>query len=117
MTTNETQDRQPDALTRLAQWVTSGTYNDAWMAHAAHLISEARKGMEALRKDRDDWKAVAESVGNAASNALRMVQRQGRVELAQDMLEANVDAPTKMPRWAVDLLRHEIDDEDGGHPA
>jgi hypothetical protein len=103
MTTNETQ--QPDALTRLELLTAHDNIGTDVAVRMSSLISEARREMDALRKDRDDWKGVAESVGNAASNALRMGQQQGRVELAQELLDADDNAAVhSLPSWAADEL-------------
>lgn len=93
--------QQPDALTRLERHLSESGVVGAKMGHiawhdiAGHILSEARKEMEALRKERDSlhWRFDASqeavnALSAKSSEALRMGQQQGRVELAQEILES-----------------------------
>lgn len=118
MITNETQDQQPDALTRLEQTINAhGGARIRALTNA--ILSEARKEMEALRLER---KRMAISVYEAeeklaqanntasrlsakASDSLRMGQQQGRVELAQDLLNGDEE------QWREYLHRIVSEDE------
>jgi hypothetical protein len=105
---------RPDALTRLGRLMKTGG-NDPLVRMGLDLISEARREMEALRRERD---ALAESrrrimetveekesqrrglqervdsLSNKSSEALRMGQQQGRVELAEEILSDHGVHPT-----------------------
>jgi hypothetical protein len=141
MTTNETPthrmfsdlhepQEQPDALTRLERHMPMRPLpgdedgaDEGWGDAVAILISEARKEMEALRKELDGARALndglrvecrrhaeaATSLSNKSSEALRMGQQQGRVELAQEILEADMDGKREhLPMWARAALGYEV---------
>ncbi len=118
MTTNETQ-QQPDALTRLERHAAdasrkrpadgfggaSRAFEEQWYRDAISLISEARKEMEALASRNANLDVENTSLAQRlatsqetcnrlsakASEALRMGQQQGRVELAQEVLTVTPD--------------------------
>lgn len=84
-------EQRTDALTRLEQMLRRRFF--AAQDDAAALISEARKEMEALEIAKNTVQrrlAVAHetinSLSSKSSEALRMGQQQGRVELAQEIL-------------------------------
>lgn len=125
MITNETQDQQPDALTRLEQTINAhGGARIRALTNA--ILSEARKEMEALRNERnglaesrrrlmevvqsaEDHRRALQDRINAlsakASKALRMGQQQGQVELAQDLLNGDEE------QWREYLHRIVSEDE------
>jgi hypothetical protein len=102
MTTTEMQEQQPDALTRLERHAASASrdrppsgfggseraFEERWYREAMDLISEARKEMEALREKCSIATRAAQMMSGKSSEALRMGQQQGRVELAQELLES-----------------------------
>lgn len=95
MTTNEMQEKQPDALARLErkarEYGAHGLVQDPCLA----LISEARKEMEELRETLEASRAVCRNLSGRSSEALRMGQQQGRAELAQELIAMMEDKNTK----------------------
>jgi hypothetical protein len=86
------------------------------------LVSEARKEMEALRQEliaalndkaalRATMQERIDSFSNKSSEALRMGQQQGRVELAQEIL-ANARLST-IPLWLSQMLKGLVTEDAG----
>jgi hypothetical protein len=115
-TTTRMQEQQPDALTRLEEAINQhGGARIRALTNA--LLSEARKEMEALQRKHEmltkRLEVTQETCNNLSAKsaeALRMGQQQGRVELAQEILESNKAEHGRLPlpTWAFDALTYEV---------